>query len=66
VDPDIDETAALELGKREKYDLAGVFGNLADDFGHRSPPVASSVGSLMGIDFAYLIDLVNPFLDATI
>ncbi len=25
------------------------------------PPMVSSPGNLMGIDFAYLIDLVNPF-----
>ena len=30
------------------------------------PPCGLLAGSLMGIDFAYLMDLVNPFFDAAL
>jgi hypothetical protein len=30
------------------------------------PPAAFLPGNLLGIDFAYLIDIVNPFFDAAL
>jgi hypothetical protein len=66
VDPEVDETVTLKLGQRQKHHFSGVFGDLADDFGHYPPSAAFFPEARLGLTSPICTTLSTPFSYATL